>query len=234
MQQILGAARAAGRTALSEIEAKQLISQFGIRIPASVVVYDENDLGLQASRLRPPFALKAISPTLLHKSDAGGVRLKLASREEVIEAMRAMHLNPKLSEHQIQGFLLEEMAAPGHEIAVGGTWHPHFGPVLMVGLGGVFVEVFSDVSFRICPIERIDAEEMITELRGAAVLAGARGGPVACRDAIVAALMAIGGPEGLIVAAAGDIAEVDVNPIIVDAIQASAVDARIVLRGTAP
>jgi acyl-CoA synthetase (NDP forming) len=144
-----------------------------------------------------------------------------------------MRADPRMTAHHIDAFLLEEMAPPGDEIVVGGSWHPQFGPVVMVGLGGIFVEVFADVSFRLCPIERQDAVEMIAELRGAVVLDGARGGRVANRDAIVDVLLAIGGRQGVLLSAGGDIVELDLNPVIVDHTQAIAVDARIVLRDSA-
>ena len=101
---------------------------------------------------------------------------------------------------------------PGQEIVVGGVRDPQFGPLVMVGLGGVFVEVLADVAFRICPITRLDAEEMLDELKGAALLAGARGRKPASREAIVDVLLKVGGEDGLLMTHADDIAEADINP----------------------
>jgi succinyl-CoA synthetase beta subunit len=226
---VLCAARAEGRRALSEPQAKQLAASFGIAVPRSATVRNEADVQAAIADLSPPFALKVIASALLHKSDAGGVRLRLNSAGEVCAAMREMLALPLIAGQDVEGFLLDEMAAPGHELVIGGVVHPHFGPVLMLGLGGIFVELFSDVSFRICPIERVDAEEMLDELKGVALLRGARGGVVANREKIVETLLAVGSVDGLLPALSGEIAELDFNPVIVNAAIAVAVDARIVL-----
>jgi len=132
----------------------------------------------------------------------------------------------------VEGWLIEEMAPAGQEMVIGGLRDPDFGPLVMLGLGGIFVEVLKDVSFRICPISRIDAEEMIDELKGAPVLKGARGRKPASREAIIEALLKIGGDNGLLVELENDIEEADVNPLIVSETRAVAVDARFILRTT--
>jgi acetyl-CoA synthetase (ADP-forming) len=121
------------------------------------------------------------------------------------------------------------MAPPGQEVVIGALRDPHFGPLVMVGLGGIFVEVLSDVAFRICPITRVDAEEMLDELKGARVLEGARGREPASREAIVDVLLRMGGEAGLLMQHASDISEADINPLIVSSTGAVAVDARIIL-----
>ena len=121
------------------------------------------------------------------------------------------------------------LSPAGQEIVIGGLRDPNFGPLVMVGLGGIFVEVLRDVSFRICPITRIDAEEMIDDLKGAAILAGARGRKPASRAAIVEALLKVGGEGGLLMTHADDITEADINPLIVSETTAVAVDARFIL-----
>jgi acyl-CoA synthetase (NDP forming) len=136
---------------------------------------------------------------------------------------------PAIAAARIDGFLLEEMAPAGQEIVIGGLRDPQFGPLVMVGLGGIFVEILKDVSFRICPITRADAAEMLDELKGVALLDGARGRKPASRAAIVDALMKIGGEGGLLMTHAQDIAEADINPLIVSETGAVAVDARFVL-----
>jgi acyl-CoA synthetase (NDP forming) len=104
-----------------------------------------------------------------------------------------------------------------------------FGPLVMVGLGGIFVEVLADVSFRICPITRIDAQEMLSELKGAAILGGARGRKPASQEAIIDVLLKIGGENGLMMQHGADIKEADINPLIVSETAAVAVDARFIL-----
>jgi acetyl-CoA synthetase (ADP-forming) len=131
--------------------------------------------------------------------------------------------------HCLDGFLVEETAPAGHDIVIGGFRDPSFGQVVMVGLGGVFVELLQDVAFRICPITRLDAREMIEELKGAPILAGARGGAHVPVAVVVDALMAFAGEGGLLVELAERFAEVDVNPLIVSAAGVVAVDARFVL-----
>jgi acyl-CoA synthetase (NDP forming) len=227
--ELIAAARAAKRTALDELAGKRLLASFGISVPKSVVVQDAATAAAACGNLEPPLVLKVISPDILHKSDAGGVKVGLESAVEVGDAVRAMMKHPAIGNARIDGFLLEEMAPPGVEIVVGGLRDPQFGPLVMVGLGGVFVEMLADVTFRICPITRLDAEEMLDELKGAALLRGARGRKPVSREAIVDALLKIGGERGLLMTHAEDIAEADINPLIVSERGAVAVDARFVL-----
>jgi acyl-CoA synthetase (NDP forming) len=156
--------------------------------------------------------------------------VNLRSADEVHEAITAMVALPKIKAARVDGWLVEELAPPGQEMVIGGLRDPDFGPLVMVGLGGIFVEVLRDVAFRICPITRLDAEEMIDELKGAALLQGARGREPVSREAIIDALLNIGGEDGLLMQHADDIAEADINPLIVSANGAVAVDARFILR----
>ncbi len=222
-------ARKQGRAALDERAGKQLLASFGVAVPKSIVVQDAAGAAKVCGELRPPLALKVISPDILHKSDAGGVKVGLKNAAEVEEAVRAMMKLPAIAGARIDGFLLEEMAPAGQEIVIGGLRDPQFGPLVMVGLGGIFVEVLKDVSFRICPITRADAGDMLNELKGAALLDGARGRTPVSRAAIVDALLKVGGEGGLLMTHAQDIAEADVNPLIVSDSGAVAVDARFVL-----
>jgi acyl-CoA synthetase (NDP forming) len=226
---LIAEARAAKRTALDELAGKRLLASFGIPVPKSVVVQDATEAAAACGNLKPPLVLKVVSPDILHKSDAGGVKVGLKSAAEVEDAVRAMMKRPAIQSARIDGFLLEEMAPAGLEFVVGGLRDPQFGPLVMVGLGGIFVEVLADVSFRICPIARLDAEEMLEELKGAALLRGARGRNPVSREAIVDALLKVGGESGLMMTHGDDIAEADINPIIVSEHAALAVDARFVL-----
>jgi acyl-CoA synthetase (NDP forming) len=223
------AARKQGRTALDEVAGKRLLAAYGITVPRSLLVQDVHEAAEACGKLKPPLVLKVVSPDILHKSDAGGVRMGLEGKAEVEEAIRSMMRQPAIGGARVDGFLLEETAPPGLEVVIGGLRDPQFGPLVMVGLGGILVEVLADVSFRICPIARIDAEEMLDELKGAALLRGARGHKPASREAIVDALLRIGGEGGLLVRHAQDIAEADINPLVVSEDGAVAVDARFVL-----
>jgi acyl-CoA synthetase (NDP forming) len=226
---LISQARAGKRAALDERAGKQLLASFGIAVPRSVVVQDASTAAAACGSLKPPLVLKVVSPDILHKSDAGGVRVGLKSAPEVEEAVRAMMKRPTIENARVDGFLLEEMAPAGVELVVGGIRDPQFGPLVMVGLGGVFVEVMGDVAFRICPITRLDAGEMLDELKGAALLRGARGRKPVSREAVVDVLLKVGGEGGLLMTHGEDIAEADINPLIVSEHGAVAVDARFVL-----
>ena len=228
-KQLIAEARAAKRAALDELAGKRLLASFGVSVPTSLLVQDATAAAAACDNLRPPLVLKVVSPDILHKSDAGGVKVGLGNAHEVEEAVRAMMKRPAIVSACIDGFLLEEMAPAGLEIVVGGLRDPQFGPLVMVGLGGIFVEVLADVSFRICPIARLDAEEMLDELKGAALFRGARGRNPVSREAIVDVLLKVGGENGLMMTHGDDIAEADINPLIVSEHAAVAVDARFVL-----
>jgi succinyl-CoA synthetase beta subunit len=228
-QDLIAAAKKAGRTALDEFAGKQLLASFGVAVPKSVVAANADAAAKAVAGMRPPFALKVMSPEILHKSDAGGVRTGLRSADEIVQAITEMAAVPQIRAAQVDGWLIEEMAPAGQEVVVGAVRDPDFGPLVMVGLGGIFVEILADVAFRICPITRLDAVEMLDELKGAALLDGARGRAAVSRAAIIDVLLKIGGDNGLLMRHAEDFREADINPLIVSANGAVAVDARFVL-----
>jgi acyl-CoA synthetase (NDP forming) len=217
---------AAPRRALSEPAAKRLLEAVGIAVPKSALLGPVETVLPRLVGLTPPFALKVIAPGVLHKSDAGGVALGLTDAGAVDDARAAMLRRPALA--GADGFLVEEMAAPGHDLVIGTRRDPTFGPVVMLGLGGIFVEILGDVSFRLAPLDAADARAMIEELRAAPVLRGARGGIAANEAAIVDVLLRLAGPDGLVMSRP-EIAELDINPLIARAKGAIAVDARVVL-----
>ncbi len=226
---IIAKARNENRAALDELSGKQLLASFGVNVPKSVVVSNAAGAAQAVAKLKPPFVVKVMSPDLLHKSDAGGVQVNLNSAADVAQAITAMAQSPMIKAARVEGYLIEEMAPAGQEIVVGAARDPDFGPLVMVGLGGIFVEVLADVAFRICPITRLDAAEMLAELKGAAILQGARGRPPVAQDAIIDVLLKIGGEDGLLMRHADDFKEADINPLIVSATGAVAVDARFIL-----
>jgi acyl-CoA synthetase (NDP forming) len=227
--EVISEARRAGRAALDEQSGKALLAAYGIAVPRSVVVRDAAGVNEALARLTAPFVVKIMSPDLLHKSEAGGVSVNLRTGAEVTGAIRDMMQQPAIAEARVDGFLVEEMAPAGQEVVIGGLRDADFGPLVMVGLGGIFVEVLADVAFRICPITRLDAEEMLAELKGAAILDGARGRRPVSKTAIIDALLKIGGEAGLLMQHAEEIKEADINPLIVSEDGAVAVDARFVL-----
>ena len=229
MQDLIAQARAQQRTSLDEHAGKKLLAAFGVTVPQTVTVKTTGEVDAALATLKPPLVVKIMSPDILHKSDAGGVKIGLTSAADVKDAINAMAASPKMQGARIDGYLVEEMAPAGQELVIGGLRDPQFGPLVMVGLGGIFVEVLRDVSFRICPITRLDAQEMLAELKGAAILDGARGMKPVSKDAIIDVLLKVGGENGLLMRHAHDIAEADINPLIVSSSGAVAVDARFIL-----
>ena len=233
-REIIENARRALRASLDEASGKRLLAEFGIAVPRSIVVQPGEALDVKLAELAPPFVVKVMSPQILHKSDVGGVRVRLESVADVRSAIAVMQSIPAIAAHSLDGFLVEEMAPAGLELVVGGLRDPQFGPLVMVGLGGIFVEVLKDVAFRICPIERIDAIEMLAELKGAAVLEGTRGQKGVSKKALIDLLLKVGGEDGLLMTFAADIKEADLNPVICSADAAVAVDARFILTERSP
>jgi succinyl-CoA synthetase beta subunit len=227
--EVILAARSEKRGALDEAAGKALLAHYGVDVPKTIVVKGESEVANALNNLRLPVVVKVVSPEILHKSDAGGVHVNLGSAGEVRDAIRNMSALPIIKSARVDGWLIEEMAPAGQEMVVGGFRDPQFGPLVMCGLGGIFVEVLADVAFRICPITRLDAQEMIDELKGASILGGARGRKAASREAIIGVLLKIGGEKGLLMQHAQDIAEADINPLIVSETAAVAVDARFIL-----
>jgi len=211
-----------GRSALTEPESKALLDGFGIRTPRGLFVSVGEALPLLP--FEPPYVVKVVSDQLLHKSDAGGVRLGLGDAQAVRAAMTDTGSLPGVS-----GWLVEEMLPAGLELVVGGTRHPRFGPMVMVGLGGILVEYLQDVSLRICPIDELAAREMLSELRASALLDGVRGQTGVDREALVQVLLAVGGVQGLLMTHQGSVAELDINPVIANATGVAAADARVIL-----
>ena len=230
MRQYAEKARTSGRLTLTEAEGKAILANAGVAVPANVSIAAAGPTEAACESLHFPVAVKGVSPALAHKSDAGAVRLNLRDFAAVRDA--CAKICAAVGDIVLDGFLIEEMAPPGHEVIIGGVIDPQFGPAIMVGLGGVFVEIFADVAFRICPIDRSDAAAMLRELRALPLLDGARGGLVASREAIIDALVRVGGADGLLYREQHEIAELDINPLIVSAHGAVAADVRIVLRET--
>jgi len=226
-ERIISKAREEGRSFLLEPEAKRLCALYGLPVTRFEVAKSEEEAVEAAVRIGFPVVLKVVSPQVLHKSDVGGVLLNLKDEEGVREAYRRIHGNvkAKVPEAVIEGILIQEMAPSSTEVIVGATRDPTFGPTIMFGLGGIFVEILKDVSFRLLPIEQADAEEMIGEIKAYKILEGARGMPKADREALIEILlktsdMLMDYPE---------IKELDLNPILVYEKGAKIVDARVIL-----
>ena len=228
-RKIFQSAREAGHDALDESAGKKVLSAFGVPVPASRVANTPDGAAGLAADLKPPFVVKVLCSQAVHKSDLGGVRLGLTDADQIRKAAEDMLSGWPSAAPAIDGFLVEEMAPAGQEVVIGGFRDPQFGPLIMVGLGGVFVEIFADVAFRVCPITPTDAEAMLDELKGKPLLDGARGSIPANKEALIDLMLRIGGDGGLLAALGDEISELDINPVIVGADGAVAVDARFIL-----
>ncbi len=220
-------ARKEGRKYLLEPEAKTICREYGIPVTDFEVAKNEMEAVQFAEEIGFPLVLKIVSPDIIHKFDVGGVILNLNSETEVRTAYNGILENVKKHKPnaRIKGMLVQEMAPQSTEVIVGATKDPQFGPALMFGLGGIFVEVLKDVTFRIAPISESDAREMITEVKAYPILKGYRGQPPADVEAIVKILR----NTSRLVMEHLKIKELDLNPIMVYEKGAKTVDARIIL-----
>ncbi|WP_210492913.1 acetate--CoA ligase family protein [Microvirga antarctica] len=218
-------------SALDEHSAKAILSEIGIDVPKRVRIAPGQAVASALSGLRPPFVLKGLASQAIHKSDIGAVVLGLSDAAAVESCCAEIHRKMVHAGYELTGYLIEEMASPGIEIVIGGVTDPQLGPMLMVGAGGVYAEILKDVSFRLCPIDARDAHEMVSELKIAPILNGARGRSAVDIKRIHAALLALGGESGFFTTYAAQVTEFDLNPLIASPDGLIAVDSRMVLAG---
>jgi acyl-CoA synthetase (NDP forming) len=208
----------------------EILARYGIPMANGGVAKSREEAVRIASKVGYPVALKAISKQVSHKTEANAIRLGVGSDAELGEAFDEVTRNLKRydSKAEITGVLIQEMLRNGTEVIIGTSRDPQFGPVILFGLGGIFVEVLKDVSLRVLPITRYDAEEMVKEIKGYKVLEGFRGKPRADLQAIVEILMKV---SGLSTDMKDWISELDLNPVIVlpEGSGAKVVDARFVV-----
>ncbi len=216
-----------GRKNLLETEAKAVCRDYGIPVTKSELATNEQEAARLAEKIGFPVVLKILSPDIIHKSDVGGVMVNLKDAKEVRNAYQQIMKNVKNhnAKAKILGILVQEMAPSSTEVIVGAIKDPQFGPALMFGLGGVFVEVLKDVTFRIAPVAADEAREMIGEVKAYPLLKGYRGSPPADIDAIVKIILA----TSKLVMEHQEVKELDLNPIMVYEKGAKTVDARIIL-----
>jgi acetyl-CoA synthetase (ADP-forming) len=225
--QIFNEARKEKRKYLLETEAKIICMEYGIPVTTFKIAKSEQEAMRFADEIGCPVVLKIASPDIIHKFDVGGVALNLKSQAEIRDTYNKILANIKQHkpDAKIVGIVVQEMATPSTEVIVGATKDPQFGPALMFGLGGIFVEVLKDVTFRIAPITEEDAREMITEVKAYPILKGYRGQPQVDIEAIVKILLS----TSKLMMEHQEIKELDLNPIIVYEKGAKTVDARIIL-----
>jgi len=226
-KEILAQARQGNRTVLTEIEAKQLLTESGINCTDTRLATTRDAAVKLSEQFGYPVVLKVSSVDITHKSDAGGVKVNLKNKAEVENAFDAIMRSCKAAvpTARIEGVSVQRMARPGIEVIMGMIKDPSFGPVVMFGLGGIFVEVLKDVAFRIVPIERSDAEDMINEIKGKKLLEGYRGQEPVGIGYLQQMLLNLSD----FVNATPEIEEIDMNPVFAYKDGALVVDARIIL-----
>ncbi|RPH48668.1 MAG: carboxylate--amine ligase [Desulfobacteraceae bacterium] len=211
-----------GRTALSEFESKKLLAQYNIPVTREILVESMESLREAVEEIGYPVVLKGCSPEIAHKTEKGLIRVDIRNGDEAFSAFKEITAEMKGSGKFV---LVQEMVQGKRELVAGLTRDPQFGPCVMFGLGGIFTEVLNDVSFRAAPLEESDAMEMMREIRGHKILGAVRGMEPADMTMLADILIAIGkiGVEN------ENIAEIDINPLIITGNRPVAVDALVVL-----
>lgn len=222
--------RSEGRTGIGDSEAQAILDAYGIRTPLSRVLETPEAAAAYAREIGYPVVAKIASPDILHKSDVGGIMVGLENDEQVREAFPILVKRAKehMPEATIWGIQIQEMVTNAREVIIGMNRDPQFGPLIMFGLGGIYVEVLRDVTFRVAPMTRQQAHAMVQEIRSYKLLTGVRGQAPSDLDAIIDAILRI----SQLVTDFPEIAELDINPLLVrDAGQgAVAVDMRLILQ----
>lgn len=227
--EILNSTRKEGRHELMELESKRVLAAWGVPVNRTELARDISEAVKVAREVRYPIVLKIASPDIIHKSEAKGVKVGLSSELELRQSFGDLIDNARVykPDAKILGVTIQEYLPPAREVIVGALQDPSFGATVMFGLGGVWVEVLEDISFRLAPLSAEDAREMIQEIKGYPVLAGIRGTPPADVGALVDIIQKV----GQLAHEFSEIAEMDLNPIFTfdDGKGAVVADARIIL-----
>ena len=218
---------------LSEHQSKALLDLYGIPVTREMVATSAADAARFAEEIGFPVVFKVDSPDIMHKSEANVIRLGVGSKEECVQLYdelieNALRYNPKA---RVKGILVQEMIQGGSEVMIGMSQDPQFGPTIVFGLGGIFVEILKDLSLRVAPLSPADAEQMVKEIKGYPILQGVRGRKRADIEAVVDALQGI---SRLAQDYKDTISEIDINPLIVfdQGYGVKAVDALVVLKSS--
>ena len=226
MRSLCEAYIAKGATAVPEHLSKQIIQSYGVNVPEGTLVKSVEEAEKFAAKTGYPFVLKAVSSEILHKTELEGVVLNLQTPEELKNACAKLQAAFSGKKDLLEGLLVEKMVQSDTEFIVGLQNDPYFGPVIMLGTGGIFIHLMDDVTFRVLPVTREDIEEMIEELKGKMLIRGFRGKPPLNETAFIETMLAIG---RFGIDAAGLYESVDFNPVLLTETEAVAVDAKIIL-----
>jgi acyl-CoA synthetase (NDP forming) len=231
IQAVFDAARREKRVLLTEVESKQVLEEAGINVVKAKLARSMKEAAAISREVGFPVVLKVASPDIFHKSDIGGVKVGLGNAAQVSKAYREIMAAVKEKEPKatVHGVSVQPMAKAGVEVIIGMTKDAQFGPVIMFGLGGILVEILKDVSFRIVPLLKKDAREMIRDIKGYPVLEGYRGQPPSDVGALEDMILKVSD----FVERNPIIKELDLNPVFAYKDGAVAVDARIVLEADA-
>jgi acetyltransferase len=226
-RRITDAAVAQGRRRLAEDEALELLAAYGVAVARGELATTADQAVAQAERMGYPVVLKIVAPSILHKTEVGGVQVNLGDASDVRRGFEQILQGAHSAQPGavITGVLVQAMVQNGRELIVGMTRDPVFGPLVMFGLGGILVEILRDVSFRIAPFGRAEARRMMGEIRGARLLDAVRGAPAADRSALEDVLLRV----SQLVIDYPEITELDVNPLMAMPSGAVAADARVML-----
>ena len=216
-----------GRSIFTEFESKRILKQAGILVGETKLAKTSKEAVSLSQKMGFPVVLKIVSPDVVHKSDSGGVKLSINSAAEVKKAYDEIlkKVRKQFPDAVVHGVSVQKMLQPATEVIVGTSKDPQFGPVIMFGLGGIFVELLKDISFRVIPVEQRDAQEMIQEIKGYPLLQGYRGKEPASIPALVEIILKI----SKLIEENPQIKELELNPILAYRNKAIAVDARIIL-----
>jgi acyl-CoA synthetase (NDP forming) len=229
-KEVISKAKSEGRKKLLEHEAYDVLRAYGLPVPKAGLARNEDEAVRIAEEIGYPVVLKIVSPDIVHKSDVGGVKVGIKGVEDLKKAFNEImnNVKEKASEAKVSGILVQEMVPEGLEVIVGSTRDPTFGPVLMFGLGGIFVEVLKDVSFRIAPVTKYDAESMLGEIKAAKILDGYRGMPPRDKSALVDIIVKL----SKFMEEQEDVTDVDLNPIMAfeEGKGAKIADARVLIK----
>jgi len=216
------------RKNLTEFESREILSYYEIPVIEGEIVKNLENAKKMIERIGYPIVLKVVSPQIIHKTDVGGVILDIDNEKKLYQAYHQIVKNveknaPKAT---IESFFVQEMIKEGVEVIIGGKYDPTFGQTIAFGLGGIFVEVFEDISFRVVPITKEDAMQMIKEINGYKILKGYRGKPPIDFEALIDILM----KTSKMLEENQEIKELDMNPVFALPDKAVAADARIIIK----
>jgi acetyl coenzyme A synthetase (ADP forming)-like protein len=213
VREVIGRVRAEGRLSIADVEGREIMEAYGIATPATFLARDPDEAVHYAEVIGFPVAVKIASPDILHKTDVGGVSLNITTPSEVRDVFELVmfRVNRYMPEAELWGCVVQEMVVGGKEVIVGMNRDPSFGPLMLFGLGGIYVEALRDLAFRVAPLDRREAREMVGEIRAYNLLRGVRGERPSDVEALVEAVLRL----SQLVVDFPQIVEFDINPITV-------------------